>query len=95
MDDGGKSSYNKDYPRKGFALNTHGFPRNQVDILCQGLQNRDHLKCWVKQNKKKWILVISGHDYTKMMNLIGEYIIESMHHKIPRFGSIVELHFFV
>lgn len=30
MDDGGRSSYNKDYERKGFALNTHGFPKDQV-----------------------------------------------------------------
>lgn len=83
MDDGGKSSYNKDYPRKGFALNTHGFPKEQVEILCQGLQNRYGLDCWLRPNKKKWTIVISGHDHTKMMELIGDFLIPSMYHKIP------------
>lgn len=60
MDDGGKSSYNKDYPRKGFALNTHGFSKKEVEILSQGLQSRYGLNCWLKHNKNKWIIVISG-----------------------------------
>lgn len=34
-------------------------------------------------NKNKWIIVISGHDHTKMMNLIRKWIIPSMYHKIP------------
>jgi hypothetical protein len=83
MDDGGKSCYNKDYQRKGFALNTHGFPKEEVEILCQGLRTRYSLDCWLKLNKKKWIIVISGHDYQKIMDLIGNFLIPSMYHKIP------------
>lgn len=83
MDDGGKSSYNKDYQRKGFALNTHSFPKNQVEILRQGLETRYGLNCWLKSNKNKWIIVISGNDHKKMMDLISEFIIPSMYHKIP------------
>lgn len=87
MDDGGRSSYNIDYERKGFALNTHGFPKDQVEILCQGLKTRYDLNCWLKPNKNKWIIVISGHDHEKMKNLIGEFLIPSMFHKIPGFSS--------
>jgi LAGLIDADG DNA endonuclease family len=52
MDDGGRLSYNKDYERKGFVLNTHSFSQNQVELLCQGLEEKFRLKCWPKQNKK-------------------------------------------
>lgn len=89
MDDGGRSSYNKDYQRKGFALNTHGFPKDQVEILCQGLQNRYGLHCWLKSNKNKWIIVISGRDHEKMMTLIREFIIPSMYHKIPGINELI------
>lgn len=54
MDDGGRLSYNKDYERKGFSINTHSFPKEQVELVCKGLQNRYGLNCWVKSNKKKW-----------------------------------------
>ncbi len=83
MDDGGRSCYNRDYERKGLVLNTHGFPREQVEILAQGLMKRYGLKCWLKQNKNKWIIVISGHDYEKVMNCIKPFIISSMRHKFP------------
>jgi len=53
MDDGGRSCYNRDYPRKGFALNTHGFSQPEIEILCQGLQNRYGLDCWLRANKNK------------------------------------------
>ena len=85
MDDGGRSCYNQDYPRKGIALNTHGFSKQQVEILCQGLQNRYGFHCWLKLNKNKWIIVISGHDHSKIMKKIEKFIIPSMYHKIPGF----------
>lgn len=83
MDDGGRACYNRDYERKGLVLNTHGFLQDQVEILAEGLRHRYGLKCWVKQNKKKWIIVISGSEYQKMMTLIGDFLIPSMYHKIP------------
>ena len=83
MDDGGRSSYNKDFQRKGFALNTHGFSKSEVEMLRQGLENRYGLNCWLRPNKTKWVIVISGHDFHKMMNLIGDFLIPSMYHKIP------------
>jgi hypothetical protein len=83
MDDGGRLSYNKDYPRKGFSINTHGFSKGQVEILCDGLKARYGFKCWVKPNKKQWILAISGHDHQKIMELIVPFLVPSMYHKIP------------
>jgi hypothetical protein len=48
--------------RKGFAFNTHGFPKPEVEILRQGLEIRYGLDCWLRPNKNKWVIVISGHD---------------------------------
>lgn len=81
MDDGGTSNYNKNYERKGLC--THGFSKRQVEILCKGLQIRDDLNCWLKLNKNKWIIVISGYDYKKIRNLIQQFLIPSMYYKIP------------
>lgn len=83
MDDGGKSSYNKDYVRKGFAFNTHGFQESEVELLCQGLKTKFGLECWPKANKNKHIIVISAKSYEKMMSLIDDFIIPSMRHKLP------------
>lgn len=83
MDDGGKSCYNRDVQRKGYSLNTHSFTKQEVEWLARGLQARYGLHCWLKCNKNKWIIVISGHDHDKMMDLIGPYIVPSMYHKMP------------
>ena len=85
MDDGRRSSYNRDYERKGFAMNTHGFSKPEVNMLCRGLTTRYGLVCWPRANKNKWVLVISGYDHTKMMDLIKHYVIPSMYHKFPGF----------
>lgn len=82
MDYGGKLCYNKDYPRKGLTLNTHGFPLDQVDILCKGLEKSFDLDCWYKQNKNRWIIAISGRSHQKMYDLIGKYLIPSMRYKM-------------
>lgn len=83
MDDGGKFSHNRDFQRKGFALNTHGFPRPQVEILRQSLSTRYGLDCWLRPTKNKWVIVISGHDYRKVMYLIGDFLLHSTYHRIP------------
>jgi hypothetical protein len=56
MDDGGRSCYNKDYERRGFALNTLGAPcfsKEEVLSLCKGLKKRYGLRCWCRGNKGK------------------------------------------
>jgi hypothetical protein len=41
------------------------------------------LKCWIKENKKKPILVISGHSYEIIRDLIKPFLIPSMLYKFP------------
>lgn len=81
--DGGKSSYNKDSIRKGFAFNTQGFDNKDVEILCQGLQKKFGFDCWTKPNKNGFVRVISAKSYDLMMDLLGDSIIPSMRHKLP------------
>lgn len=64
---------------------THSFPKEPLEMVRQCLEIRDDLKCWLKSNKNKWILVISGHDHKKIMNFIGDFLIPSISHKIPEF----------
>ena len=89
MDDGGRASYTKDYERKGLVLNTQGFLKPHVEILCQGLQKRYNLDCWLKRNKNGYVLVISGKNYDQIMNLMNPFLIDSMRHKIPSTISFV------
>ena len=83
MDDGGKASYNRDYVRKGIVLNTQGFTRKDVDILCQGLHTKFGFECWIKPHKNGYVLVISAQSYDLFMELCGHWIIPSMRHKLP------------
>jgi hypothetical protein len=90
MDDGGKLCYNRKYPRKGLTLNTHRFPLEGVETLCKGLEKSFGLDCWCKQNKKRWIIAISGHSHQKMYDLIGNYLIPSMRYKMERADDSLE-----
>ncbi len=83
MDDGGLLSYNKDYKRKGLVLNTQGFSFNEVKILSENLNKNYNLETWVKENKKKPIIAVSGKKYTEIEKLISPYIIDSMKYKLP------------
>jgi len=85
MDDGGKASYSKDYERRGLVLNTQGFSKDHVDILCQGLQKRYGFDCWLKPNKNGYIIVISGKNYGTIVTLLNPFLIDSMRYKFPRF----------
>lgn len=83
MDDGGKSSYNKDYVRRGFVFNTQGFEKSHVEFLSQGLKKKFGFDCWIKPNKKGYVIVISAKSYEKMMALFDRFLIPSMRHKLP------------
>lgn len=83
MDDGGLLSYNKDYIRKGLVFNTQGFSFNEVSILSENLNTTYNLETWVKVNKNKPVLAVSGKKYTEIKKLISPYIIESMRYKLP------------
>jgi LAGLIDADG DNA endonuclease family len=68
MDDGGKLDYTSN-EGKAVVLNTQGFLLEQVKILQNMLIEKFQLKCWIKENKKKPILVISGHSYEIIRDL--------------------------
>jgi len=75
MDDGGLLSYNKDYVRKGLVFNTQGFTLQEVETLSQNLNKTYNLDTWVKENKKKPIIAVSGKNYNRIRYLIYPHII--------------------
>jgi LAGLIDADG DNA endonuclease family len=83
MNDGGLLSYNKDFPRKGLVFNTHGFSLVEVKILSNNLNNAYGLETWIKTNKNKPIIAVSGKKYEQIKSLIFPHIIESMRYKLP------------
>ena len=83
MDDGGLLAYNKDYIRKGLVLNTQGFTFHKVGIFSENLNNTYNLQTWVKQNKKKPVLAISGTQFHQVEKLIFPHIIFSVRYKFP------------
>ncbi len=82
MDDGGLLSYNKDYPRRGLVLNTHGFSFSEVNVLSLNLNSAYNLGTWVKDNKNKPIIAVSGKKHKERKELIFPHIIESMRYKL-------------
>ena len=82
MDDGGKMDYTKN-EGKGIVLNTHGFSHDEVEILSSALAKQFNLNCWVKKNKGKPVIAISGKCYEQMLDLIGDFVIPSMKNKFP------------
>lgn len=82
MDDGGKLDYNEN-GSKGIVLNTQGFSFVEVNFLSSFLVRKFALKCWVKKNKQKPIIAISGFSYDQICSLIEPFIISSMKYKLP------------
>ena len=79
MDDGGQ----QDYRGYGLQLHTQGFTVDEVQSLCVLLRDKFGLDCWLKFNKGKPIIAISGHSYTVFLGLVGPHIHESMRYKFP------------
>ena len=82
MDDGGLLDYTLN-KGKGIVFNTHSFSSSEVENLKIILIKKFQLKCWVKLNKKKPILVVSGTSYEKIKLLIKPFIISYMLYKFP------------
>ena len=80
MDDGGKLDYTSNQG-KAVVLNTQGFSFEEVKILKNMLIEKFKLKCWIKENKGKPIIIISGFSYEKLCTLIKPFIIPSMLYK--------------
>ena len=94
MDDGGKSYYGTT-PRYGLNFHTQGFQPQQVEWLAEGLEKTYGLKTWVKLNKQRFIIVISGESYLQFLEICGQYTHPSMYPKLPcgglKLGKTVKL----
>lgn len=83
MDDGGKACSNRDYTRRGLVFNTQGFEKHEVEMLCQGLRTRYHIRCWPRPTKGGFVIVISGQNSRIFMDCMAPYLHESMSYKLP------------
>lgn len=82
MDDGGKLDYTSN-SGKGIQFNTHSFTKLEVEQMSLELHEKFNLNCWVKLNKNKYVIAISGKSYNQFIKLINPYIIDSMRKKLP------------
>lgn len=83
MDDGGKLDYTSN-EGKGIVFHTQGFQLEEVQHLCKILHERFGYKTWVKKNKGKYIVAISGEDYEDLTKNVYPYIVPSMQQKWPK-----------
>lgn len=83
MDDGGLLSYKKDWPRRGLVFNTQGFTFAEVERLSKNLNQFYNLKTWVKTNKRKPIIAVSGREYQQISRVFLPHMHESMRYKLP------------
>lgn len=86
MDDGGKAYYG-DTRRYGIHLHTQGFQPHEVEYLADGLSNVYKLESWVRFNKNRYMIVISGKSYKRFLRICGSWIHPSMYSKLPCEGS--------
>lgn len=82
MDDGGLVSYRPN--RYAVQMHTQGFSKEEVESLSQLLHNMYKLDCWLKPNKGRWTVAISGNSYNSFFALVKDHIHVSMRHKLPQ-----------
>lgn len=82
MDDGGLVSYKPD--RYAIQMHTQGFSKEEVESLARLLHEKYGMDCWLKPNKGRWTIAISGHSYDTFFKLVKPYIHSSMQHKLPQ-----------
>lgn len=83
MDDGGLLSYKKDWLRRGLVFNTQGFTLAEVETLSENLNRSYHLKTWVKFNKKRPIIAVSGREFEQISRVFLPDMHESIKYKLP------------
>lgn len=83
MDDGGLLSYKKDWPRRGLVFNTQGLTLAEVETLSENWNRSSHLKTWVKFNKKRPLIAVSGREFEQISRVFLPYMHESMEYKLP------------
>jgi hypothetical protein len=73
MDDGGKLDYSSN-EGKGIVFNTHSFTEEEVQQMCIELKDKFGLQSYLKFNKSKPIIGISGNSYEQFLDLVQPYI---------------------
>lgn len=86
MDDSGKSYYGLKR-RNGIVFNTDSLDVTEVTKLISGLHNKFKLNCWIKTNKSRPIIVVSGYSYKIFLSICGKFIHRSMYCKLPCGGE--------
>lgn len=79
MDDGSIKSRQS----KGVIFNTQGFPRQDVERLCDVLDQQFGLLAQTRRQKDGLQIFVSGKSYERFVDLIGPFVIDSMRYKIP------------
>lgn len=79
MDDGSVKSHQS----LGRILNTHGFVREDVDLLCQVLQEKFSLRAYPRKQKEGMQIYISGQSAEILQKLLEPYIVPMMRYKLP------------
>lgn len=88
MDDGSLLSHST--PRRyGVCFHTQGFTVQECISLVQGLHDVYGLKCWVKYNKSKPCIAVSGYSYTRFLDICVYYIHPSIYYKLPCHGTML------
>jgi len=82
QDDGEKLDYSSN-KGKGIVLNTHSFTEAEVRQMCTELEAKFGLVCWLKPNKGKPTIAISGSSYEPFLDSISPFIFSSMRAKLP------------
>jgi hypothetical protein len=55
----------------------------EVKILSNNLNKAYRLETWIKTNKNKPIIAVSGKKYEQIKSLFFSHVIESMRYKLP------------
>ena len=88
MDDGSILSHA--LPRRyGLCFHTQGFTEGETLNLIHGLQEVYDLQCWIKYNKSKPVIAVSGKSYQHFLDICGQYIHKSIYYKLPCYGRML------
>lgn len=79
MDDGSEKSSQS----KGVFFNTHGFSREDQDLLCAILQDKFQLDAWKRPDSQSYRIYVSGKSYERLTRLITPYFTDDMWYKWP------------
>lgn len=83
MDDGSIKSMQS----KAVVLNTQGFSKEEVSRLAQALRERFALEAYLRRQKERYQVAISGKSLDRFIELVGPHLIPDMFYKLPRKGT--------